>query len=637
MDFFQNQENAQRKTSLLVFYYVLAVALIIVGIYATIVFLFRISADSKIAAASINFWNPNLFFLVSGITLLVVLLGTLYKVNQLSGGGKSVADLLGAVPVNPQTNNPEERRLLNIVEEMSIASGVQIPQTVILRREEGINAFAAGFTQDDAVVGVTDGCLQSLSRDQLQGVIAHEFSHILHGDMKINIKLMGVLHGILIIAFLGYAIMRSMLFAPRRRSSGKGGSPLPIILLGLALIIIGYIGVFFGNLIKSAVSRQREYLADSSAVQFTRNPSGIAGALKKIAGMGKIPMQCKKAQEANHLFFNDSISGFMSGLLSTHPPIQERIKRLDPAFSGKIEKSTVPAGASSPVSGFAGRDSKLNIQPQNIVSSIGTTQPEHIKYAAKTLEKIPDFLINAAHNPLKAEYVVYSLLFSKDKKIKEKQSQQLKQSVDKLIPESESIFSMGQTLPVEYRISLLDITISTLKVVFPQNQAKIKENIQAMIKADGKVSLFEYTVYRMALRHLKSSLEKSLPAKVKYHSLKPLKPECGLLLSFLAHYGIDQDDKKISAFSKAAEKINVIGPSDFLPKDKCSLKKLDLSLEELDKTSYREKKKIVDACVTCIIADGWITVREAELIRAITDAIGCPTPPLFPGEKNDQA
>jgi len=628
MDFFQNQEDAQRKTSLLVFYYILAVILIVLGIYAAVIFLFQISAESELAAAAISFWNPGLFFLVSVITLLVISLGTAYKINQLSGGGKSVANLLGAAPLNPQTNDPKEKMLLNIVEEMSIASGVQVPQTVILRQEKGINAFAAGFTQDDAVVGVTDGCLQSLSRDQLQGVIAHEFSHILYGDMRINIKLMGVLHGILIIAFLGYTIMRSMFYTPRRRSSGKGSGP--IILLGLSLVIIGYIGVFFGNLIKSAVSRQREYLADASAAQFTRNPSGIAGALKKIAGMGKIPMQCKKAQEANHLFFNGSVAGFMSSLMSTHPPIQERIKRLDPAFTGKTKKTTVQTGFGPAASGFAGKDSKLSVQPENIISSIGTTEPEQIKYAAKTLEKIPNLLTDSAHSPIKAEYVIYSLLFSKDEKIKEEQSQTLKQSVDKLIPESENIFSTGQSLPVEYRIPLLDITISTLKGLSPQKQVKIKENIQAMIRADGKVSLFEYTVYRMALRHLKSPLEKPNHPKVKYHSLKSLKSECGLLLSFLAHHGIDQSDKKTFAFSKAAEKINFIGPSDFLPEDKCSLKKLDLSLEELDKASYRIKKKIIDACVTCIVADGQITVKQAELIRATADAIGCPTPPIFP-------
>lgn len=636
MDFFQNQEDAQRKTGLLIFYYIMAVVMIIFGLYAALVVVFVLAGAENPQLQHFLIWDLQIFSIVTFSTLLIIFSGTIYKVRQLSAGGKAVANLLGARHlINPKPKDPKEKMLLNIVEEMSIASGMQIPQTFILDREPGINAFAAGFNPDDAVIGVTKGCLDKLSRDELQGVIAHEFSHILYGDMRINIKLMGVLHGILIIAFLGYIILRSTLYAPRGRSSGKGGNPLPLILFGLAMVIIGSIGVFFGNLIKSAVSRQREYLADASAVQFTRNPSGIAGALKKIAGIAKSSaMQCKHAQEANHLFFANSAAGFMSGLMSTHPPLPERIKRLEPSFKS-FKASQAQTTASAQVSGFAGNaPSKFNVQSQDIVSSVGTTQQEHISYASKVLNEIPDKLLETAHSLPEAESIVYSLLFSQDNQIKEKQIQLLKKETPtEAFKTFKDISSLVQNLPVEYRLPLLDITISTLKKTSFKNYQRFKNTIQQMIAADGKVSLFEYTVRAITLSHLKPAFEKPLPPKIDYRSLKPLKSECSLLLSYLAHYGVDDDSQKTKSFAAAASKLDIINPSDFMPTEKCSLKEFDQAIDKLNRTAFRLKKKIIDASVTCVIADGWITNRQAELIRVAADAIGCPLPPLSPGKQ----
>lgn len=637
MDFFQNQEDAQKKTGLLVFYYILAVVLIIFGLYAAALFIFRIQIAPELEIEAVKYWYPNLFFAITAITLLIISSGTLYKVKKLSAGGKAVAELLGGKPVEPDSKDPKKRMLLNVVEEMAIASGVQIPRVFILENELGINAFAAGFTPDDAAIGVTAGCLRSLSRDQLQGVIAHEFSHILYGDMRINVKLMGILHGILIIAFLGYAIIRSTFYSGRssRRSSGKGGSPIPIILFGLALIIVGYIGVFFGNLIKSAISRQREYLADAAAVQFTRNPSGIAGALKEIAGFAKsAQVQCKHAQEASHLFFASNVSGFIATLMSTHPPLAERIKRLDPSFNKDIAATSGQSKINNQTLGFSSTSAKMDVASENIVASVGTTQPEHLSYASKIIKSTPSVLIEAAHNILEAEFVAYALLFSKDPVVKEKQIQLLKERAwSKAFPKSEIIFKETQELAVEYRLPLLDLVISTLKKASPESHIKFKKNIDQLIAADGKVSLFEYTFRTIILRHLRPAFEKPLPPKVDYHSLKPLKTQCSLILSYLAHYGADNQAKK-AAFSQAAEKIGIITLSDFLSQDKCSLKDLDKAFGDLDRAAYRLKRKILDACITCVIADGQITIQQAELIRVTADAIGCPIPPLFPGSVN---
>jgi len=352
MDFFAHQDRARRQTSLLIGYYVLAVALIALGVYAAFAAVF-LGAEAKTAGAFdwCQAWNPRLFAAVVGGTLLVVLIGTLYKIAQLARGGEAIARMLGGRPVAPDTADAAERRLINVVEEMAIASGIPVPRVFLLDEEKGINAFAAGFEPSNAVIGVTRGCLQTLSRDELQGVIAHEFSHILNGDMRLNLRLVGILNGILVIALVGYGLMRVMSSSSRSRSRNEkgGGAAVGIFLLGLLLMLIGYIGVFFGKLIKSAVSRQREFLADASAVQFTRNPIGIAGALATIAGYkGGTRLATSHAEETSHFFFANGLRGSFLGLLATHPPLDERIRRIDPAFTADRADATTAPPAPSP-------------------------------------------------------------------------------------------------------------------------------------------------------------------------------------------------------------------------------------------------------------------------------------------------
>ncbi len=287
MDFFEHQDVARRKTGLMILYFCVAVVLTITGVYlaTAVAFHFAQSTSDGSAQPPLDLWDPTLAAGVAGTTLIVIALGSLYKISVLSGGGTAVAEALGGRPIEPSTRDLDERVVLNVVEEMAIASGTPVPPVYLLGDEEGINAFAAGHSGGDAVIGVTRGCVRLLSRDELQGVIAHEFSHILNGDMRLNIRLIGVVHGILVVALAGYFIMRSVGYSSHRSRSNRnsGGGVIAIIVFGLSLYVIGYLGVFFGKLIKSAVSRQREFLADASSVQFTRNPGGITGALQKIA------------------------------------------------------------------------------------------------------------------------------------------------------------------------------------------------------------------------------------------------------------------------------------------------------------------------------------------------------------------
>ena len=346
MDYFAHQDRARRNTLLLVFYFAITVMAIMMSVYVAISVILSFTANRGSPPFDPWVFHPEIMVLSAIAVGVVVATGTLYKSWMLSGDGSSVAVELGGVKVQPNTINLEERILLNVVEEMALASGTPVPPVYILD-EEGINAFAAGTSPQNAVVGVTRGCIQTLSRDELQGVIAHEFSHILNGDMKLNIRLIGLLHGILLIAMIGYTLFRIASEMPARstRSSddddNKGAMAfvVALFLFGSMLLGIGYTGVFFAGLIQAAVSRQREFLADASAVQFTRNPLGIAGALKRIGGWKrKSVIKNAFAKEASHMFFGQ---GLAAQFFSTHPPLGIRIRRIEPNFDGKFEVTQI--------------------------------------------------------------------------------------------------------------------------------------------------------------------------------------------------------------------------------------------------------------------------------------------------------
>jgi Zn-dependent protease with chaperone function len=325
MNFFEHQARARSRTRGLVLLFLLAVAVIVAAIVGIVAVMLAAAMQQPLALAAQQ--NADTLWMTALATLAVIGLASLYKSASLRAGGSAVAQALGGTRVPPDTQDRRLRRLRNVVEEMAIAAGTPVPEVYVLEHEAGINAFAAGWSPADAAVAVTRGTLEKLSRDELQGVIAHEFSHVLNGDMRLNIRLMGLLFGILVIAVIGREVLEA---GARGRSSSKkeGGA---IVLIALAVMLIGYIGLFFGRLIKAGVSRSREYLADSSAVQFTRQTTGITGALKKIAGIDAgSRLQAAGKEEVAHMLFGDGVGYF--ALFATHPPILDRIRRLDPRF-----------------------------------------------------------------------------------------------------------------------------------------------------------------------------------------------------------------------------------------------------------------------------------------------------------------
>jgi len=429
-DFFQQQNSARRKTFQLVLYFVLAILFLIALVYGLLLAL----------SEPVSWWQPELLLLAALGVGLVVGGASAFKVAQLASGGQAVALMMGGEEVPGTTTDARQKRLLNVVEEMALAAGVPVPSVYVLE-EPGINAFAAGYAPGDSVVAVSQGCLNYLTRDELQGVVAHEFSHILNGDMRLNIRLIGLIFGIMALSIIG----RILLLTSGRRSSGRDNSRAGLVLLGLGVFVLGLVGAFFGRLIMAAVSRHREYLADASAVQFTRNPDGIGGALKKIGGLAEgSRIDNPQAAEAGHMFFANAFAGEgLAGLLATHPPLVERIRRLDPRFDGQFPEVRPPGVDREELEGprpdrvppFAGMP-RLPGLPQvpvpvlgfadEAASRVGNVDPEVISYAHALHDGMPDVLKLAAQEPFSARALVYALLLDPRADLRDLQLSRLK-------------------------------------------------------------------------------------------------------------------------------------------------------------------------------------------------------------------
>ena len=643
MDFFQNQETARRKTGLLIAYFIAAVVLIVLLSYAIVAGAFLLTGrnDRPPLHSVVDLWDPGLFGVVSLGTLALIGGGSLYRIASLAGGGHSVAEMMGGRPVSSQTSDPDERKILNVVEEMAIASGTPVPPVYLLEQEDGINAFAAGYAPGDAVIGVTRGCIRNLTRDELQGVIAHEFSHIFNGDMRLNIRLIGALYGILLISMTGWIIFRSTAYGnsygDRRDGDKRGSNPWPMV--GLALYVLGYIGVFFGNLIKAAVSRQREFLADASAVQFTRNPDGIAGALKKIGALAEgSRVRAPEAQEASHLFFGDAV-GHLLGMFATHPPLVERIRRIDPSFDGDFSRVRVGiAGGPMPEPDPSttlkppvrpGRG-VLGFNAAQMVNHVGTVEPRQLAYASAVLGSLPDPLKALAYEPFGARAIVFALLVDNESEaVQATQRERLSAYAEpELVREVEEILPMVHGLTPELRLPLVSMVVPTLRRLSRDQFGTFAAGVRELIQADNQVSLYEYAMHRLILRHLAPHFGYNPTKPAASRSAGPPIEPVRHVLGTLAHIGNARTSDAAHAFALGIQALGWSGVDPSLPPPNLDLQALDRALNELDAVAPPLKRQILGACAACVGADGRVTLEEGELLRAIADAMGCPVPPL---------
>lgn len=644
MNFFEHQDLARRNTRRLVFLMVLAVlSLITVTTLLVAVVLYYFQYDPMQPAAG-NVLTQSLsalsWELLGYITLgigTVVLAGSLFKLLQLNAGGRTVAEAMGGRLINLDTRDGDERKILNVVEEMAIASGTPVPPVYVME-DDSINAFAAGKHPQDAVIGITRGCIQLLSRDELQGVVAHEFSHILHGDMRLNIRLVGILHGILLLGLLGYYLLRSAHLGAGRSRRGNGNAGLPMIALGLGLMIVGYAGTFFGNIIKAAVSRQREFLADSSAVQFTRNPEGIAGALKKIGAHSQGSMLSNAhAAEFSHMFFGQGIQTRFNALMATHPPLAERISRIQPHWDGQFptlnrQVSTAvpptPGGQSEHIAGFAAAGGSGS-GSASAIDSIGQPSAEHVVHARNLLQSIPDALNEAAHDPFSARALVYSLLISKSSEaIAEHQWRRLQDLADPAVLEAaEQLHPTVIKLDRELNLPVLEVCIPALKQLSPREHKRFKTILADLIQADQKVDIFEWCLYRITMHNLEPKQRSSANL-----SLKQLADECRLLMAFVAHSGHASEAAAQAAFDNGFNSLG-LGQRFFMAKGSLRLPELDAALDRLKTLKPLQKPTLLKALANCIAHDAKVTVTEKELFRSIADSLDCPVPPLLPEQR----
>jgi Zn-dependent protease with chaperone function/uncharacterized tellurite resistance protein B-like protein len=667
MDFFGHQDQARKRTRQLVLLFALALLTLIFLTNLLVAGFLWGNPDIFPALGNEAIKDPSLFdifhyiswqawLIISASVCGFVGLAYLYKSIKLSGGGASIAESLGGRLLQPDSEDFYERRLLNIVEEMAIASGMPVPPVYLMDDEIGINAFAAGFQPSDAVIGVTKGCLTKLSRLQLQGVIGHEFSHILNGDMRMNMRLIAILFGILCIGLIGRGIIelgaRHSLATSGRRSSSvfsssssnKKEGGIPLFFIGLGFMILGYSGVFFGKLIQAAVSRQREYLADASAVQFTRDPQAIAEALKVI-GYGGVGSSIghSRREEFSHAFFGNAIYSHFSshfGFLSTHPKLEERIRRIDKNWDGEwVEPQTLKqAYDESPQLA-----PKNKIRPEELLTGVAAAMSAAIEFEApnRSAHATPPEnnttqdtinaeaeLTNAAHDPLGSRGLCYALLLAPNSSlVHEQQLDLIKQYCgDGLLQTVKQLIPLVALLDESKRLPIIEKTIPALKLLSQDQYVEFKQLLIKLVQADGKIDLFEWCLYRMILQYLNPTFDKAKAITAKHGNVKKLNSEIETVLSFVANHGSDSLEGALESFSIAA---STAGFEDLqLQAKTASFKKFNIALDTLTQAFPHVKGRIMKALAACIQING-AKVVERELVQTIAAILECPTPDLF--------
>lgn len=633
MNFFEHQDRARRQTRRLLVMFLLAVLAVVVAVDLALLLVVGFSdAEAGASPLSARAIAANRDLLVGGavVTAAIVVIASLIRIGALRSGGGRVARDLGGTPVEADTRDPLRRRLHNVVEEMALASGVPVPEVYVLEREPGINAFAAGYSPADAAIAVTRGALEQLSRSELQGVIAHEFSHVLNGDMRLNIRLMGAVYGILVLSLIGRRVLRHARFAGRSRDRGAAA----ILLMAVAVTVIGYVGLFFGRWIKSAVSRQREFLADASAVQFTRDPETIGGALKKIAVHTHASFLVAEAEEVGHMLFG---AGQPARLLATHPPLLERIRRVDPAFREEDLAEVVDrmqrtdrraaereARAEQPAAAAAG----AVFDVAGVVDEIGGPGAERLVLAAALAASLPAPVRSAAQSREWAPAALLYTLASDDAGIRERQ---LLTVAEIMGPDLEhrvrGLLGAAPRLAAEQRLPLMEIALPALKPFPPGLLRDLLRTIDVMVRIDGEVDVFEYLLARQVARYLWEAANPHRTRMAGRRELSDLDAEMRTVLAIVAMHG-HRDRAAAQAAYEAGQAVALPGDATALPEIADWVAALDEALDRLDALKPAAKEKLVQGLVRTVSADRRLAAAELELMRAVCAGIHVPVPPV---------
>lgn len=639
MDFFERQARVRRQSRLLVLYFIVAVLVVVAAVDGVLLLAFGARGTDPVGLLVVG------TLVTAGVILAV---SAFRSASLRSGGGGAVAREVGGTRVSPDTTEPRLRRLQNVVEEISIASGVPVPDIYVLEGESGINAFAAGHSPADAAIAVTSGALERLNRSELEGVIAHEFSHVSNGDMRLNIRLIGVLFGIQALAIFGRVILRGGFYSGgyryRGRSGRSGGGAGQIMLLGGAAMLIGYVGVVMGRFIKAAVSRQREYLADASAVEFTRQTEGLVGALKKIGGLPDgSQLRHGKVDDVSHMLFGNGLQ--LSSSFATHPPLVKRIQALDPSVDIAQLQALAERWSSTPPSGAAedealglvstgeqqlpAPDAAIPVEPRTVAASAAGPTDASYRQAEALLGAIPPELRDRAHSPTTALPLVLGLLLAQDPATRSHQHRVIADNLGHAV--ADSAWQEGSRLadlPPALRLPLSEIAFPALRHGDPGELQAIIRTVHALVWADGELSVHEYCLARVLYRDLDEGLTHREPSSSPRHKLAGSRAEVSTLLAVLATAG---DPDPAAAQQAYASGIAALGlPADGYRPPAEGVLALDGVWPALDRLSWHEKSRLVESLLVVASHDGVVTLSQMELIRLVCSMLHCPLPPHFP-------
>ncbi|MCY9845754.1 M48 family metallopeptidase [Vibrio caribbeanicus] len=630
MDFFDHQDTARQRTGLLMFLFSLAV-LIIASLVSVLSVTIYFVVTGKPFDQHLTFACTLLCFL--GV-LLVIAISSWFRLSELSSdGGRGVAESIGGTLISPNTTDTKHRQLLNVVEEMAIASGIPVPPVYVMSQERGINAFAAGMSIDDAVIGVTQGALDSFSHDELQGVIAHEFSHVLNGDMRLNMRLIGVLFGITCIAYLGHLVLDNTNYASRllRRFSDSDSDKgllaivliaivfLAIMLIAIVCMLAGWVGSLFGSIIKAAISRQREFLADASAVQFTRNDQGILGALKKIGGHASgSSLDAKASSEMSHMMFGQSSFSGITRLFATHPPLEERIRRIEPHWDGSFShqsQSQAPAFGHEQVSEFA-TDTDLGSQDHER-HSVMPTSSELSDTGKQLIGQLPQDLVDIAREPYSSRFIGLLLIFDGS----DAQREMIKVHIP-MVSHAKLLPWLDYDLPLHLRFPLLELAIPALKSMGEDQKKRFCQVLRELSQTDDHYSLGEWCVINLLEKQLLTPFRPIRQNK----TFKQLEESIHWLLRELAWVTHSEQEGAQRAFNASLTSLGFAETTLDEPNNNWRLSRA--MLETLLKLQPNQRRQFVKACRLAIESNGKITVAEGELYRVIACFLEVPEPPL---------
>ena len=608
MGFFEEQDRARQATVRLFLLYAGAVAIIVAAANAVVIPVYQVWFGASAT------WVGHAA--VTAVMLAIIALGSLEIVARLSVGEAELASMLAGRRVKRGSGTDAERRLINVVDEMAIASGLAAPPVYVLARDKGINAFAAGRSPNQAIVVVTQGALEELSRDELQAVVAHEFSHIINGDIRLNVRALCVLQGIVFLAAIGRFMMRY--YSGYGTEEGRRFFHLPLAAVGAGLFAIGWVGVPLVRVIQAAISREREYLADACAVQYTRNADALCGALARIKLQGDGGRILNWHAEAMaHMLFS----------AASHPPIERRMVRANPHMppGHYLRRARLPKPVETPPAAAPRKEAAKpeTIVPKKatavavLVASLGEPTPETLEHAAGLLAYLPQPVRDALAEPAGAQAVMLGCLLEAELTVRGAQLRALgARGEEALARRAEVLSALVTALGRAYRMPLAALALPLLRDLSPDERARFLGHVRAVIEADSRVTLSEFVFATVLEANLAGPA-----ARARHRSRDEAAAQCSVVLSLLAHSGPDAE----KAFELARQALALPGLG-LVPREALRLDGVKAALEDLRGLAPAEKGELVAACAAITMADRDVKLAEHELLRAVCSALDCPMP-----------